>query len=59
LLQDNKAINLSLASPKVYGVIIKPGEIFSFRKLAGSCTTEKGYKEGLMISNGKTAKGIG
>lgn len=59
LLQDNKAINLSLASPKISGVIIKPGEIFSFWKLVGSCTTEKGYKEGLMISNGNTAKGIG
>ncbi len=59
LLQDNKAINLSLASPKVSGVIIKPGEIFSFWKLVGRCTAKKGYKEGLMISNGMISKGIG
>lgn len=59
VLQDNKAINLSLAAPKVSGVIIKPGEIFSFWKLVGSCTTKKGYQEGLTISNGKTSKGIG
>lgn len=59
LLQDNKAINLSLAAPKVSGVIIKPGETFSFWKLVSSCTVKKGYKEGLMISNGRTSKGIG
>lgn len=59
LLQDNKAINLGLASPKVSGILIKPGEVFSFWKLVGSCTTKKGYKEGLMISNGNITKGIG
>ncbi|NLW48856.1 MAG: VanW family protein [Firmicutes bacterium] len=59
LLQDNKAINLSLAVPKVSGVLIKPGEIFSFWKLVGSCTNKKGYKEGLMINNDRISKGIG
>ena len=32
-LQENKAKNLSLASPKINGIIIKPGETFSFWKL--------------------------
>lgn len=58
-LQDNKAINLNLATPKVSGVIIKPNQVFSFWKLVGTCSIKKGYKEGLMISNGSTSKGIG
>ncbi len=58
-LQDNKAVNLNLATPKVSGVIIKPNEIFSFWELVGSCSIKNGYKEGLMISNGSTSKGIG
>ena len=52
ILQDNKAVNLSLAAPKISGIIIKPGEIFSFWKLVGSCSVKKGYKDGLMISSG-------
>jgi len=58
-LQENKAVNLKLASPKISGIIIKPGEVFSFWKLVGSCTTAKGYKEGLIISLGSVDKGIG
>lgn len=58
-LQDNKARNLEIAAPKVSGVLIKPGETFSFWKLVGKTTAKKGYREGLMISNGKTIAGIG
>jgi vancomycin resistance protein VanW len=58
-LQDNKAVNLSISTPKVSGVIIKPKEVFSFWKLVGICSTKRGYKEGLMISNGSISKGIG
>lgn len=59
ILQNNKAVNLSIAAPKISHVIIKPGEIFSFWKLVGPCSVKKGYKEGLMISGGRTTKGIG
>jgi vancomycin resistance protein VanW len=58
-LQDNKAVNLSLAAPKINGIIIKPQEVFSFWKLVGECTEAKGYKEGLVIKSGKVDKGIG
>ena len=58
-LQENKAINLAISAPKVNGIIIKPGETFSFWLLVGSCTARKGYKTGLVISNGKTGEGIG
>ena len=58
-LQENKAVNLSIAVPKVNGVIIKPHEIFSFWKLVGNCTESRGYKEGLVIKGGEVNKGIG
>lgn len=58
-LQENKAVNLSLAAPKISGIIIKPGETFSLWHLVKRTTEKKGYKEGLTISSGKTTKGIG
>ncbi len=58
-LQENKAVNLSLAAPKVNGILIRPGETFSFWKLVGNTTAKKGYKEGLTISNAETKAGIG
>lgn len=58
-LQENKAVNLGLAAPKISCVLIKPGETFSLWKLVGSCAERKGYKEGLTISTGRATKGIG
>ena len=58
-LQENKAVNLGLAAPKVDGIQIHPGEIFSFWQLVGKTNARKGYLEGLTISCGKTNKGIG
>ncbi len=58
-LQENKAVNLSLAAPKISDVVIAPGETFSFWRLAGKATAKKGYKEGLAISRGKAVSGIG
>ncbi|MDO4719530.1 MAG: VanW family protein [Peptostreptococcaceae bacterium] len=58
-LQENKVINLNLAAPKVSGILIEPGEIFSFWRLVGPCTKSRGYQEGLFISSGKTSKGVG
>ena len=34
-LQENKAVNLSLAAPRVNGVLIRPGETFSFWRMVG------------------------
>lgn len=58
-LQENKAVNLAIAAPKINGIIINPGETFSFWKLVGRCSHRNGYKEGLTISSGKPTKGIG
>ncbi len=58
-LQKNKVVNLLIASKKIDGIVIKPGEEFSFWNLVGNATKAKGYLEGLMISNGKLLKGTG
>ncbi|MEI7885366.1 MAG: VanW family protein [Clostridia bacterium] len=58
-LQENKALNLKLATRKLSGIIIKPGEVFSFWHLVGSCNKAKGYQAGLLLSNGKATSGIG
>lgn len=58
-LQENKATNLALATPKVNGILIRPNETFSFWHLVGSTTKAKGYKEGVTIANGQTRAGIG
>lgn len=58
-LQENKAVNLALTAPKINGILIRPGETFSFWHLAGRTSAKKGYKEGLTISNGQPSQGIG
>lgn len=59
VLQENKAANLAISAPKVSGIIVAPGETFSFWHLVGACRARDGYKDGLTISNGKTSKGVG
>lgn len=59
LLQENKAVNLALAAPRISGVLIRPGETFSLWHLVGKTSAKKGYREGLMIRSGKPDRGIG
>lgn len=58
-LQENKAVNLSLAAPKINGVLVRPGETFSFWKLVGRDDARHGYKEGLTIAHGMPSSGVG
>lgn len=58
-LQENKAVNLSLAAPLVSGILIRPGETFSFWRLVGRTSERRGFREGLTISSGETSRGIG
>jgi vancomycin resistance protein VanW len=58
-LQYNKITNLQLACACINGIIIQPGQTFSFWKLVGKPTEAKGYKEGLVLQSGKITSGIG
>jgi vancomycin resistance protein VanW len=58
-LQHNKVVNLRLASARTDGVVIRPGETFSFNKVVGNCTRRKGYVVGMRLSNGEARAGVG
>lgn len=58
-LQRNKVVNLRLASRHTDGLLIRPGETFSFNKVVGNCTRRKGYVEGMRLSNGDAVSGVG
>lgn len=51
--QYNKAHNLKLASKKIDGIIIKPGETFSFYRLVKNADKAEPYKDGLTLVDGK------
>ena len=53
-LQENKKTNLQIASKKINGLVVHPGEVFSFWYLVEEATRKYGYKEGLVI----TKKGL-
>lgn len=58
-LQENKAVNLSLAAPLLNHILIRPGETFSFWRLVGKTSEKRGYKEGLQLTKEKPTSGIG
>lgn len=58
-LQMNKKTNLTIAAKKINGIIIKPGEIFSFWYLVGNITKKEGYLDGLVISSKGLTKDVG
>ncbi|NOT90631.1 MAG: VanW family protein [Ferruginibacter sp.] len=58
-LQLNKVTNLKIAAAKINGILIKPGETFSFCKLVGLPTKQKGYLLGMELSFGEARAGIG
>lgn len=58
-LQYNKVENLKIAIKRLSGIIIKPGETFSFCYLVGLATRNKGYLNGMLLSNGEAKAGVG
>jgi len=58
-LQYNKKENLKIAIKKINGLLIKPGEVFSYWKCIGKPTKQKGYKKGMVLEQGQVKTGIG
>lgn len=58
-LQENKAVNIRLASERLNGLLIRPGETFSFWRTIGRTTKAKGYLDGRVIEHGKLVPGTG
>jgi vancomycin resistance protein YoaR len=51
--------NIQLASFKLNGVLIPPGEVFSFNQALGEVSQSTGYKEAHIIKEGRTILGDG
>ena len=50
---ENRDKNMEISAKKINGTIIKKGEEFSFNKIVGSPTEEKGYEKAGVFVNGK------
>ena len=46
-LQEGKAVSLGLAAPHVDGILIRPGETFSFWRLVGEPSARRGFQPGV------------
>ena len=57
--QQNKAVNTALAGGKINGIVIHPGEVFSFWRIVGSTTQRAGYRAGRVIRLNELVTGIG
>ena len=55
----NRSNNLKLASDKINGVVLMPGEEFSYNTVVGERTIAAGYKEAKIYSNGQVIDGLG
>ena len=55
----NRTTNLILASKKINGTVLMPGETFSYNKVVGARTIAAGYKEAPIYVSGRVEDGIG
>lgn len=55
----NRVYNINLAASKFQGILVAPGEVFSFNKILGDVSSFTGYRQSYIIQNGKTVLGDG
>ena len=58
-LQHNKVDSLKIAASCIDGIVLKPGETFSFWRLVGKPSARRGFKTGMLLCNGTVAQGLG
>jgi vancomycin resistance protein YoaR len=51
--------NIATAAGRFHGIIVAPGEVFSFAQYLGDVSLDQGYAEALIIFNGRTITGVG
>ena len=54
----NRSQNLSIATKKINGTVLMPGETFSFNQVVGKRTIDAGYKDAKIYENGKVVDGL-
>lgn len=57
-LQTGKAHNLRLGAGRLDGMLIAPGETWSFHRSVGNCTRRRGYVDGLRLDQGRPVAGV-
>ena len=56
---SSRVYNLTLAASRLNGILLAPGETFSFNSSVGDVSFDTGYKEAYIIKDGKTVLGDG
>lgn len=56
---QNRRTNIAVGVSRMNGIIIGPGEEFSFNYYLGDIAPENGFVDGLVIFGGRTVNGIG
>lgn len=55
----NRTTNIRLATNKINGIVIMPGETFSYNQTVGKRTAAAGFKSAAVYANGEVTTGIG
>lgn len=58
-LDEGKIENIKIAIKSLNGIVIPPGKVFSFWKYIGNPSSKRGFKKGLVLSNGQLKEDIG
>jgi vancomycin resistance protein VanW len=58
-LQDGKIANLRLAVDAMDGLVLRPGEVFSYWHTVGAPSTQRGYRDGLVLGRDGMESGTG
>ena len=56
---EGRATNVELSAEKINGVIVNPGEVFSYNDVVGKRTAERGFKTAGAYAGGKVVQEIG
>ncbi|MDX1413655.1 MAG: VanW family protein [Candidatus Promineifilaceae bacterium] len=56
---DARKHNIARSAANFFGIVVAPGEEFSFNNYLGSVSEDDGYEEGFIIVGGRTINGIG
>lgn len=51
--------NITLGAARMHGLLIPPGEVFSFNAHLGDVSLDAGFEEAPIIYNGRTIRGVG
>ena len=58
-LDNGKVTNIKIAIKSIDEIIIPPGNVFSFWKHVGKSSKKRGFKNGLVLSNGQLKEDVG